>query len=164
MGAPFRPPSPLSSSVHRCLQGGLGSTLGFQSSLRSMDRSLPPMAYQCPGAGCCQASSGTLGVSLKNQVVLVATDDSTVISYISKQGRTRSQSLLQHTRDLLVWCQARGIQIRARHIPGRLKFLPYSLSRKGQILPTEWSLCPRVFAALCNLWGTPMVDLFTTRW
>jgi hypothetical protein len=37
------------------------------------------------------------------------------------------------------------------------------LSRRGQILATEWSLHPRVTSALWLLWGRPHVDLFATR-
>ena len=33
---------------------------------------------------------------------------------------------------------------------------------KGQILPTEWSLSPRVFSRICQRLGTPQVDLFAT--
>ena len=38
-----------------------------------------------------------------------------------------------------------------------------SLSRRGQILPTEWSLSPRVFLQICAALGTPDVDLFATN-
>ena len=100
----------------------------------------------------------------KGHVVLVATDNSTVVSYINKQGGTQSLSLSRQASWLLGWCADRRITLRARHIPGHLNVLADALSREGQVLPSEWSLSPRVFKALESLWGPHHIDLFATRW
>nr|KAG5710727.1 hypothetical protein BaRGS_035129 [Batillaria attramentaria] len=96
--------------------------------------------------------------------VLVMSDNSTVVSYIRKQGGTKSTPLCELTRDLLLWCEAHSIDLSARHIPGRLNVIADSLSRCGQILHTEWSLSPSAFQSICQRWDRPHVDLFATRW
>ena len=66
----------------------------------------------------------------KDQIVLVATDNTTVVSYINKQGGMRSGSLCALLWRLLSWCHHRGITLRARHIPGRLNVIADKLSRQ----------------------------------
>ena len=99
----------------------------------------------------------------KDQIVLVATDNTTVVSYINKQGGMRSGSLCALLWRLLSWCHHRGITLRARHIPGRLNVIADKLSRHNQVIQTEWSLSPQVFSQLCSKWPPPLVDLCATR-
>ena len=99
----------------------------------------------------------------KNQIVLVATDNTTVVSYINKQGVMKSGSLCALLWRLLSWCHPRGITLRARHIPGRLNVIADKLSRHNQVIQTEWSLSQQVFSQLCSKWAPPLVDLFATR-
>ncbi|MES9881468.1 MAG: reverse transcriptase domain-containing protein [Sedimenticola sp.] len=98
----------------------------------------------------------------RGKCVMIATDNSTVVSYIRKQGGTHSLSLFQETWDLLQFCHQNSITTRVRHIPGRLNVIADSLSR-GTPIPTEWSISPLVAQSLFNLWGTPTLDLFATR-
>ena len=95
---------------------------------------------------------------------LIASDNSTVVSYINKQGRTRSIQLCRRTKKLLLMCQANQIVLRARHIPGRLNVLADILLRPSQMSGTEWSLHPSVFRALTRERRIPFLDLFATRW
>ena len=95
---------------------------------------------------------------------LVASDNSTVVSYINKQGGTRSIQLCRRANELLLMCQANQIVLRARHIPGRLNVLADILSRPSQTSGTEWSLHPSGFRVLTREWGIPLLDLFATRW
>jgi len=95
--------------------------------------------------------------------VLVATDNSSVVAYINKQGGTRSRSLWMESLSLFQLVIQLQIRLRARHIPGRLNVIADRLSRQGQVLPTEWSLHPEVVKSIFNMWGTPHVDLFATR-
>ena len=99
----------------------------------------------------------------KNRIVLIATDNTTVVSYINKEGGMRSGSLCALLWRLLSWCHPRGIVLRARHIPGRLNVIADKLSRHNQVIQTEWSLDQQVFNLLCSNWGLPQVDLFATR-
>ena len=98
-----------------------------------------------------------------NHIVLVATDNTTVVSYINKEGGMKSGSLCALLWRILSWCHLRKIVLRARHIPGHLNVIADKLSRHGQVIQTEWSLSPRVFQLLCAKWGTPQMDLFATR-
>ena len=84
----------------------------------------------------------------KGHIVLVATDNTTVVSYINKQGGMRSGSLCALLWRLLSWCHPREIVLRARHIPGHLNVIADKLSRHNQVIQTEWSLSQQVFNQL----------------
>ena len=98
-----------------------------------------------------------------NKTVLVATDNTTVVAYINKEGGMKSDSLCVLLWRILSWCTRQQVTLRARHIPGRLNVIADKLSRLGQTIQTEWSLHPEVFQAVCSRWHQPQVDLFATR-
>jgi hypothetical protein len=104
-----------------------------------------------------------LSKSLAGKAVLVATDNTTVLAYINHQGGTRSWSLMEETKKLFLLAEQLGVSLKARHIPGKLNVLADKLSRKNQILQTEWSIHPAVLESLWQMWGKPMIDLFATR-
>ena len=87
-----------------------------------------------------------------NQIVLVCTDNTTVVSYINKEGGMKSGSLCALLWRLMLWCNQRQIVLRARHIPGHLNVIADKLSRLNQVIQTEWSLLPEVFAQICRRW------------
>ena len=95
----------------------------------------------------------------RDQIVLIATDNTTVVSYIKKQGGMRSGSLCALLWRLLSWCHPRGITLKARHIPGQLNVITDKLSRHNQLIQTEWSLSQHMFNLLCLRWAQPQVDL-----
>ena len=97
------------------------------------------------------------------KTVLIATDNTTVVAYINKEGGMKSGSLCALLWRILSWCTRQQITVRARHIPGRLNVIADKLSRLGQTIQTEWSLHPEVFQAVCSRWHQPQVDLFATR-
>ena len=99
---------------------------------------------------------------LQGHQVMIATDNSTVVSYINKQGGTRSTSLLRLTVELFLWLESQDITVRARHIPGCLNVIADHLSRPNQPIPTEWSLHPKIVKRIFRFWGTPEVDMFAT--
>ena len=99
-----------------------------------------------------------------NQIVLVATDNTTVVAYINKEGGMRSGPLCALLWRILTWCSQRQVTLKARHIPGRLNVIADKLSRLGQAIQTEWSLLPEVFQSLCKRWHQPQIDLFATRY
>ena len=98
-----------------------------------------------------------------NNIVLVATDNTTVVAYINKEGGMKSGSLCALLWRILSWCTRKQVTLRACHIPGRLNMIADNLSRLGQTIQTEWSLHPEVFQAICSRWHQPQVDLFATR-
>ena len=70
---------------------------------------------------------------------MIATDNTTFVAYINKQGGIHSHTLLYLGADLFLWLQTQDIAIRARHIPGCLNVigLVYRLSRLNQPITAE---------------------------
>ena len=95
---------------------------------------------------------------MSNQTVLVATDNSTVVAYINKQGGTHSAEMCALLWKIMTWCHRYHITLKARHIAGCLNVMA-DLSRSNQVQSTEWSLHPQI----CQKWFTPHVDLFATH-
>ena len=98
-----------------------------------------------------------------NNIVLVVTDNTTVVAYINKEGGMKSGSLCALLWRILSWCTRKQATLKARHIPGRLNVIADKLSRLDQTIQTEWSLHPEVFQAIFSRWHQPQVDLFATR-
>ena len=101
---------------------------------------------------------------VQGKVVLIATDNTTVVVYINKEGGMRSGSLCALLWRLLCWCSLNQIVLKARHIPGRLNVIADKLSRQRQVIQTEWSLHQETFDLLCQTWHYPRVDMFATRY
>ena len=97
-----------------------------------------------------------------NQIVLVATDNTTVVAYINKEGGMKSGPLCALLWRILTWCSQRQVTLKARHIPGRLNVIADKLSRLNQTIQTEWSLLPDIFQRLCSKWHRPQIDLVTS--
>jgi ribonuclease HI len=100
---------------------------------------------------------------VQGKIVLIRSDNSTVVTYINRQGGTKSPSLCMMTWKLLCWCLDHQITLKAVHIPGRLNLLADSLSRRMSVLPTEWQLNQCVADRLFDHWGKPNIDLFATK-
>ena len=100
---------------------------------------------------------------LNGMTIQLMSDNSTVVSYLVKQGGTVSVPLYLLTRKILLLAQDAHITIRAKHIPGERNALADLLSRKNKVVHTEWTLLQTVVDSLCITWGTPNVDLFATR-
>ena len=96
----------------------------------------------------------------QNQTVLVATDNSTVVAYINKQGGTHSVEMCALLWKIMTWCHCNQITLKTRHISGWLNVMANLLFRSNQVQSTEWSLHPQVFKQICLKWFTPHVDLF----
>ena len=93
---------------------------------------------------------------------LVFTDNSTVVAHLNKQGGTRARHLSLEAEELLRLVRRNGHQLRARHIPGKRNVWADQLSRPSRVLSTEWSLCPRVFDHIAEVFFRPQIDLFAT--
>ena len=99
----------------------------------------------------------------QNQTVLVATDNSTVVAYINKEGGTHSVEMCALLWKIMTWCHHYQITLRAMHIPGYVNVMVDLLSRSNQVQSTEWSLHLQLFKQVCQKWFTPKVDLFATH-
>ena len=91
----------------------------------------------------------------------VYSENSTAQAYLWKQGGTHSSSLNDVAQVLLRLCEAQSVRLLPQLIPGHLNVLADSLSRRSQVLGSEWTLCPQAFAELLRRWPA-MIDLFGT--
>ena len=69
-----------------------------------------------------------------DKIVLVATDNTTVVAYINKEGGMRSGPLCALLWRIFTWCSQRQVTLKARHIPGHLNVIADKLSRLGQTI------------------------------
>ena len=109
-----------------------------------------------------QIGSHTLQLSPKASI-LVNSDNSTVVAYINKQGGTRSVSLMKETYLLFDFLQSHQLLLRASYLPGAKNVIADSLSRRNQVLPSEWTLHPQIVHRIFSHWETPQIDLFATK-
>ena len=100
---------------------------------------------------------------LKSRVVRLICDNAVVVSYMAREGGTKSFRLTRMTIRLLKFCDRKGITLVPVHLPGSRNVQADALLRVGQTLTTEWwsinsqLLCPVFFTQ-----GTPVIDLFAT--
>ena len=154
---------PLFSTLYRRLKRRLGRSLRSKFYKGSVVRSGKKATHKCP-----RLEGGLPGPSRLQGPVpepnsAVATDNSTVVAYINKQGGTHSAEMCTLLWKIMTWCHHYHITLKARHIPGCLNVMADLLSRSNQVQSTEWSLHPQVFKRICQKWFTPHVDLFATH-
>jgi len=95
--------------------------------------------------------------------VAIMCDNVTAIAYLRNQGGTLSLTLCQLASQICIWAESRSITLTPRHLPGHLNVVADQLSRKDQVLKTEWSLDPAVVRRVFRQWGSPHVDLFALK-
>ena len=96
--------------------------------------------------------------------VLLRCDNSTVVSYIYKQGGTKSFQMCCLAWEVFQWSLQKGIVLKAAHIPGKRNILADHLSRGGsRAKTTEWSLCQEIVKIIFDIFTTPNIDLFATK-
>ena len=95
--------------------------------------------------------------------ILIRSDNSTVVSYINKQGGTSCRILCDLALDLWKFCLSRDINISALHIAGELNIRADKLSRL-KLTDHDYSLSSSMFSSLSNAISFPLkVDLFASR-
>ena len=99
---------------------------------------------------------------LHTQIVFVETDNTTVVSYINKEGGMRSGPLGALLWRILTWCTRNQVILKARHIPGRLSVVAGKLSGRGQTIQTVVSPSGGLPSNICSSWHLPQIDLFAT--
>ena len=63
--------------------------------------------------------------------------------------------------ELCLWSEKRGMTLVPCYLLGHLKVLTDHLSRRSQILKTDWSLNQTVADRILRAWGKPFMDLFS---
>lgn len=94
--------------------------------------------------------------------ILISTDNTTVMTHVNKQGGLKSWSLFQETLRLYELAISHQWTLSAKHVPGALNVLADRLSRKGQVIQSEWELHQEAAELIFRTWGRPHVDLFAT--
>ncbi len=112
-----------------------------------------------------------LGPRVRGLPITVRCDNMTVVTYLNKEGGTRSPLLCKETIKLLLWCHKRGISLHAEHLPGVDNTIADALSRLGSQsggaprlrgASVEWHLNPVICQWLFNRTIRPHVDLFAS--
>ena len=99
---------------------------------------------------------------IRQGVIQVLTDNTTVVHCINKQGTTRSAALLRHSEQLLELCHQRALTLQASYLAGAHNTWADALSR-GSTSSIEWSLTQACFEDICSWAGTPSIDLFASQ-
>jgi hypothetical protein len=94
--------------------------------------------------------------------VLFLMDNRTAVSYISKQGGTRSSCLNAIAESIFRLATGCRLTVSENYLPGEMNVVADLLSRAGEVLKNEWCLGPQAFQWLCsrNPFAPPTVDLF----
>ena len=95
--------------------------------------------------------------------ILLSTDNTTVAAYLNKERGGAVWTLSFVATNLLEWCMKRQVSLTAKFVPGKLNVLADSLSRKGQIMHTEWTIHKGTLSQIFQFWEVPHLDLFATR-
>ena len=133
--------------IHRCLHQRLGSPLQQSVSSRPLAAFRGVLSHQRAGV--------TSHSECSRKVVMFHSDNSSAVPSLQNQGGTHSLPMFRLAREILLLFQWHGITLLVRHIPGRLNALANSLSRKNQIIGTEWSLDPSIVRQMFSIWNIP---------
>ena len=119
-----------------------------------MSANFPDNPRTLPRDGGCFSRSETLRETLGNKVVVVNTNNTTVMCYINKQGGTRSPSMFILTWNMFQWAIKHKIVLIAQHVSGRNNCLADLLSRgsknKEHALDFEKVCGPNNFSEVGN--------------
>ena len=99
----------------------------------------------------------------RGKAVAVFSDNATALSYLAKEGGTRSGILNAEAQSVLQWAEDHAVQIIPQFVKGSSNVLADCLSRRDQVISTEWTLHQDICSRLWRTWSYPTVDLFATR-
>ena len=132
-------------TLYRCLKQRLGRSLRIGLYQRSLVRQGKRLHINVLELKVVSLALQSFKDQCQNQTFLVATDNSTLVAYINKQGGTHSVEMCTLLWKIMTWCHHYQITLKARHIPGCLNVMADLLSRSNQVQSTEWSLHQQVF-------------------
>lgn len=103
------------------------------------------------------------GPLLRDKLLTVLSDNSTVvISYINREGGTRSPFPCWRTLELFSLADDFNIGLRASHLAGKENVVADALSRGWEIDQKEWTLAQSWADHVFRIYGLPHVDWFAT--
>ena len=95
--------------------------------------------------------------------VAIMCDNVSAIAYLEIRGALGSQQMCRMAIDTCEWAEKRSMTLIPRDLPGHLNVFADHLSRRDQILKTEWSLNPAVVRRVFRVWGSPHMGLFAFK-
>ena len=98
---------------------------------------------------------------LRNRSVSLFAGNTTALTYLRNQGGTHSSLLISVEQAILCLSEVHRVRLVPQFIPGRVNVLADTLSRRSQVLGSEWTLCFPAFRDLLLLWPAT-IDLFAT--
>ena len=104
----------------------------------------------------------TFAANWTNLHVLLLLDNRTTIALINKKGSPHSKLLSDLAVQLWEWCLAKGITVRAEHIPG-VENVRADRELRRRPDPSDWRMDSKVVMQIFNRWGLLQVDLFAAR-
>ncbi len=99
---------------------------------------------------------------LRGYHVLVRVDNTSVVSYINRQGGRRSRRLNRLAQQVLLWAQDKFLSLRAIYIPGHMNVGADLLPRQA-VTHGEWKLHPEVVSQIWKRFYEAEVDLFASQ-
>ena len=99
---------------------------------------------------------------LQGKIVGVFADNTTALAYLSYHGSTHSSALNDEAQWTLCWVESKSICLWPQFISGSYNVVADFISRRSQVLSTEWTLHLEFCRALWWLWGMPLMDLFAS--
>ena len=134
--------TPPELEIDRCSPNRVGSLLSGDPHWQPVVRGGAEPLHQRDGA----ASRSVFSESSTetDDSVLLKSDNVTTIAYINRLGGTRSQVLVNISKELWLWCLQRGIALKAQHLPGKENLNADFMSRHLRDR-TNWILNPALF-------------------
>ena len=100
---------------------------------------------------------------IHHSCAMIATDNTTMVSYINKQRGTHSPNLCVEVWTILHWCLKHQFIVRVRQIQGKFNVLADRLSRTDKIVKTEWAFDQSIANSIFQMFNYPKLELFATR-
>lgn len=85
-----------------------------------------------------------------------------MVSYIKKQGGTKSDQLLEWTMKLFAWTESQRTHLQCQHISGKLNVLAESF-KAGPNSPNRMVPTPADFKDIWRVWTKSQIDLFAMK-
>ncbi|CAG8487821.1 11863_t:CDS:2 [Gigaspora margarita] len=100
--------------------------------------------------------------TIKDQTIMIKSDNMTAVAYLNHQGGTISQELSLLAENIWNLCLNQKIKIIAQHLPGKLNIQADWASRVRP-MQQDWQLNPMIFNQLWEKWGPFTIDLFANK-
>ena len=104
----------------------------------------------------------TFSKTLKHKAIHLQVDNMVALTYLLKMRGSQNLKLVQLTKEIWGHLLQCGITLTAEYLPSKLNVTADWESRNNSD-SSEWKLAPQSFQRICQLRGTPEIDLFASR-